>query len=74
MVKRTRLDQQLVLAVQRTPLVGMLGTAALPRLEVDRRPDDVDDAEQHETVVVSQLQRDKRVCVAINQLQHNDKT
>ena len=53
--ERPGVGEQLGALVCRAPLVAELGRATLPRLEVEGRPDHVEEGEQHEGEVLQEL-------------------
>lgn len=53
--KGTGLDEQFVALVKGAPAVGKLGAVALPRFQVNRRPDHVEQRENHKTYVLARL-------------------
>jgi len=53
--ERARLDEQLVPLVEGAPAVRKLGAVPLPRLQVHRRPDHVEQRENHKTDVLPGL-------------------
>jgi hypothetical protein len=53
--KRAWLDEEFVALVEGAPAVGQLGAVALPRLQVHRRPDHVEQRENHKTDVLARL-------------------
>ena len=53
--ERPGVGEQLGALVCRAPLVAELGRAPLPRLEVEGRPDHVEEGEQHEGEVLQEL-------------------
>ena len=53
--KRSRFDEHFLLLVCRAALVGHLGRAPLPGLQVQRGPDHVEEGEQDEAQVLEEL-------------------
>ena len=72
MMKRSWLDKQLVLTVEGAPLVGILSTASLPRLQVDGRPHHVHGAERNETIVVGYLNKTSFIVLCALTTQHSE--